>query len=242
MFAGLNVRGQMRLTPTQKMSAEPTSERLASAVCVMMGCSSVASAVTLPCSTATGRAENRHPRPMDAAMAQTMTASSAPLRASVDQSPARPSWMEPTMAMAPMQTVSDAVTNPSTKRASPELPVLSRNHVPRVSKRASRSSSSPATVPRASEMSIVIVPCVPRVMVPSAAAVATSMCCSVPAAPTKMTHTPHARSRALWRRSVTSELARSPMVPPPTMQATFMSVPRPIMGLPALVRWRLAAL
>lgn len=181
-------------------------------------------------------------RPMDAAMAQTMTASSAPLRASVDQSPARPSWMEPTMAMAPMQTVSDAVTNPSTKCASPELPVLSRNHVPRVSKRASRSSSSPATVPRASEMSIVIVPCVPRVMVPSAAAVATSMCCSVPAAPTKMTHTPHARSRALWRRSVTSELARSPMVPPPTMQATFMSVPRPIMGLPALVRWRLAAL
>lgn len=48
MFAGLNVLGQMRLTPTQKMSVEPTSERFASAASVMMGWSSVARAVTLP--------------------------------------------------------------------------------------------------------------------------------------------------------------------------------------------------
>ena len=84
MLAGLNVRGQMRFTPTQKTSMEPTRLRFASAASVMMGCSSVASAVMLPCSTPTGRAEKRQPRPMEAAMAQTMMASSAPLSMRVE--------------------------------------------------------------------------------------------------------------------------------------------------------------
>ncbi len=94
------------------------------------------------------------------------------------------------MAMAPMQTVSEAETNPSTKRVSPELPVLSRSHSPRVSKRASMSSSSPATVQSASETRSIIVPWVESAMEASVAMVATSVCWSVPAAPTKMTQRP----------------------------------------------------
>lgn len=43
-------------------------------------------------------------------MVQTMMQSSAPLRASVDQSPSRPSWIDPTIAMAPIHTVSEVET------------------------------------------------------------------------------------------------------------------------------------
>ena len=135
-----------------------------------------------------------------------------------------------------MQTVSDAETNPSMKLASPELPVLSRSQRPRDSNRASRPRTSPTTEPAASDMSSIMVPCVERETEPFAATVATSMCWSVPAAPTKMTQTPHERSSASWRRCVTSELASSPMEPPATMQATLISVPRPTMVLLACAR------
>ena len=192
---------------------------------------SVASAVTSPWKTPTESAEKMQPLPIDAAIAQTMIASMEPLSARADQSPARPSWMEPTMAIAPTERVSDAVTKPSTKRGSPELPVWSRSHFPRSSKRASMSMTSPMTVPSAIDTTSIIVPVVERRTVPSSATVATSMCWSVPAMPTNTMHAPHARRSASCRRSVTSELAARPMSPPIMIRVTLMKVPRPGIGL-----------
>ena len=65
----------------------------------MMGESAPANNVIVPWNTATGRAEKMQPRPSDAVMVQTMMQSNAPFRASVDQSPSRPSWIDPTMAI-----------------------------------------------------------------------------------------------------------------------------------------------
>ena len=74
------------------------------AAVVMMGESAPANSVIVPWNTATGRAEKMQPRPSEAVMVQTMMQSNAPFRASVDQSPSRPSWIDPTMAMAPIHT------------------------------------------------------------------------------------------------------------------------------------------
>lgn len=56
ILAVRKVWGRMRLTPTQKMSMEPTSERLSRAAVVMMGESAPANSVIVPWNTATGRA------------------------------------------------------------------------------------------------------------------------------------------------------------------------------------------
>ncbi len=85
-------------------------KRLLRAAVVMMGESAPANNVIVPWNTATGRAEKMQPRPSEAVMVQTMMQSSAPLRASVDQSPSRPSWIDPTIAMAPIHTVSEVET------------------------------------------------------------------------------------------------------------------------------------
>ena len=235
MFAGLKVWGQMRLVPTQKMSTEPTRLRLASAASVMTGEIRVASAVTQPWKAPTESAENTQPFPIEAAMAQTMMASIEPLRTSDEQSPVRPSWMEPTMAMAPTLTVSDAVTKPSTNRLSPLLPVRSRSHSPRRSKQPSMSATSPITEPTAMETTSIMVPVVESATEPFAPTLATSMCCRVPAMPTNMMQTPQARSSVSCKRSVTSELARSPMTPPTMTRATLMRVPRPGMAVPCSI-------
>ena len=60
----MNVLPQMRFTPTQKMSMDPTSERLSSAPAVMMGWIKRASRVIVPWNTPTGKAEKMAPRPM----------------------------------------------------------------------------------------------------------------------------------------------------------------------------------
>ena len=91
ILAVRKVWGRMRLTPTQKMSIEPTSDRLSRAAVVMMGESAPANSVIVPWNTATGRAEKMQPRQSEAVMVQTMMQSRAPMRASVDQSPSRPS-------------------------------------------------------------------------------------------------------------------------------------------------------
>ena len=81
----------------------------------MTGRSSVASRVMEPSNTRIGIAENAQPLPMEQVMTMMMIRSSTDLVARMLQSPRRPSCSEPTIAMAPMHTVSEAVTKPSTK-------------------------------------------------------------------------------------------------------------------------------
>ena len=112
----------MRFTPTQKMRIAPTVERLAIAAADMMGWIRRASRVSDPSNIKTGMAEKMQPLPMDVVMMQTSSASMAPLRMRVEGSALMPSWMDPTIAMAPMLTVSDAVTKASTNENLPRCP------------------------------------------------------------------------------------------------------------------------
>ena len=151
MLATRKVLGQIRLMPMQKMRIEPTVERLASAAAVMSGCKKLASRVRAPWSASTGIAAKMQPLPIDVVMVHTSRASMAPLIASVVQSPVMPSWMAPTMDMAPIATESDAVTKASTNSESPLLPVAYLSHSPKRSIWRSRSSISPMSDPSASE-------------------------------------------------------------------------------------------
>ena len=134
-----------------------------------------------------------------------------------------PSWMEPTIAMAPMHTVSELVTNPSTKELSPSLPVLARSHTPRSSKRLSRLMASPISDPAAKEETIIIDPVETSAPLSSA-----SMPDNAPASPTKSTLTPVAFMRVSCTRGVKSPPPSMPTTPPTTMSATLMMVPSPI--------------
>ena len=105
---------QIRLIPTQKISTFPTKERYPMAVSVMIGRITVASRVTAPSQRNTGIAEKTQPFPRELVMTITMTRSRMDLVPSVYQSPEIPSCMAPTIAMAPMHTVRDAVRKPFT--------------------------------------------------------------------------------------------------------------------------------
>ena len=74
------------------------------------------------------------------------------------------------MAMAPMQTVNDAVRKASMKPVSFSFPVRFRSQVPKRSNRPSRSMISPISAPSAREMIIIMVPWVPRAAESPAAA------------------------------------------------------------------------
>ena len=116
---------------------------------IVDGCTARASSVTIPWKMPTGMAEKRQPRPREALMTQTITISSSALRARVEWSPEMPSWMEPTTAMAPMQTVREAETKPSTNRFSRALPVFTFSQLPNCSIRRSRLIHSPSSDPTA---------------------------------------------------------------------------------------------
>lgn len=66
-------------------------------------------------------AEKMQPFPMEQVITRIIIKSSTAFAARIDQSPAIPSSSAPTIAMAPMETVRDAVTKPSTKLLSPPL-------------------------------------------------------------------------------------------------------------------------
>ena len=83
-FATFTFFPKTRLMPTQKISTFPTSDRFASAPSVMTGRISPASAVMLPCSTATGIAENAAPFPMELLITIMMIRSSTALVARME--------------------------------------------------------------------------------------------------------------------------------------------------------------
>ena len=138
-----------------------------------------------------------------------------------------PSWIAPTMAIAPMHTVSDAVTNPLTNPASPSLPVLARSQTPNCSKRASRSIASPMTAPTARLMRIVMVPPEESAELPSEAVATASIFSMAPPMPRKRTARPQAWMSASCSFCVMRRRPSRPTTPPTTMQHTLMMVPRP---------------
>ena len=196
----------------------------------MIGESAPANNVIVPWNTATGRAEKMQPRPSEAVMVQTMMQSSAPLRASVDQSPSRPSWIDPTMAMAPMHTVSEVETKALVNSLSPSLPVLRLSHSPRFSMAASKLMASPMSEPSANETMSMVVP-----VVASAFPSMMSIFCMVPPRPINRTHSPDAFMSVSWMRGVMKRPPANPKRPPATKSATLMIVPKPGMSPPVLM-------
>ncbi len=87
------------------------------------------------------------PLPRVAVRSMMMTPSRTLLVKRTDGSPSRRSLIEPMTAMAPMQTVSEAVTKPSINRVSPALPETRFSHAPNAVMRASMFSSSPMRPP-----------------------------------------------------------------------------------------------
>ncbi len=119
----------------------------------------------------------------------------APLTVRVEKSPVMPSWMAPTMDMAPIATESDAVTKASTNSESPLLPVAYLSHSPKRSIWRSRSRISPMSDPNASEMTTSAEP--PAEISPPDTV---SMPLMAPEMPMKMMATAVARSRRLRSR------------------------------------------
>ena len=155
-------------------------------------------------------------------MIMTMTASRTVLAKSTDGSPSRRSLMEPMTAIAPMQTVNEAVTKPSTKRVSPLLPVFRRSQMPNFSMRSSMLMASPMRAPPMRLASMQFVPTSARPP-PSSA----SISLTAPVRPRKMTATAQAIMSVFWKRSEIKRPQPSPSIPPATMPATFAKIPIP---------------
>ena len=102
-----------------------------------------------------------HPRPIEAAMTMTTIASRIALVTSSEMSPNRPSLIAPTTAIAPMQTVSEAVRNASRNFESPSLPTFLRSQTPNFSILPSRSMAPPVTAPRMKLKMVIMVPVAP---------------------------------------------------------------------------------
>ena len=125
------------------------------------------------------------------------------------------------MAMAPMDTVREAVTKALTKPASPWLPVLSRSHSPRRRNRPSMFSTSPTAAPRARESTTSMER--PAVRLPLSTRSIPSM---APVMAMNMTHMPLVRARdSCWLGR-----KRFPARRPATMLALLRRVPSPIIG------------
>lgn len=105
--------------------------------------------------------------------------------------------IDPTTAIAPTHTVSEAWTNPPTKPPSPSLWEIFLSHAPKRSIAASMLMISPMSAPSTRLAISVIVP--PLERVPSAAAL--SIFSIAPAIPRNITHTPaRHRERFLYAR------------------------------------------
>ena len=110
MFSRRILFFQTKLMPTQKTKIAPDKDKLVNAAVVIYGAAKRADKVITPWIATTGITENMQPFPKAAANAMRTMLSKAVLKSSMDKSPLAPSLMAPMMAMAPMETVIDAVT------------------------------------------------------------------------------------------------------------------------------------
>ena len=189
----------------------------------MIGSRKPASRKMIPWKMPTEIAEKMQPLPSADVMIMTMTASITVLANRTEGSLSRRSLIEPMTAMAPMQTVRDAVTKPSTNRVSPPLPVFCWSQCPKRSMRSSRSMASPMTAP---PMRLASIQFVPTSVTPPSAPIC-SISLTVPVKPRNITATAQAIMMAFWKRSDISRPHPSPKSPPPTMPNTFAKTPIP---------------
>ena len=141
----------------------------------------------------------------------------------MEWSPRMPLLMEPTIAMAPTQYTSDAVTKPLLTLPCPlaSEPILRSANCPSWSSRLSMPSALPSSPPTAMEMTMHMVPFTLRE--PSAFAVSTAS--NVPLMPMKITASPSACITAERRRSGSPLRSRRPSAQPARINTTLMSVP-----------------
>ena len=170
-------------------------------------------------------AEKIQPFPREQVMTIMMIRSKIALVSNMEKSPVRPSSMAPTMAMAPMHTVNEAVTKPSTNRASLLLPVFCFSHSPNRSNQCSMLISSPTNAPSArlptNSMArpLTTLP-FSTVRIPS----------STPPMAMNSTETPQAFCKESWCRSFKNLPNRPPRIPPRMMATVLISVPKPNMA------------
>ena len=127
------------------------------------------------------------------------------------------------MAIAPMQTVSEAVTKALTNSASPLLPVFAFSHSPNCSKRSSMRAASPRRVPSARQSTTSM-----DFPLASSPASIFSIPCIAPATAMNRTLTPQAFVKESCCSSWISFPAKCPTSPPATMLAPLMIVPSPV--------------
>ena len=126
------------------------------------------------------------------------------------------------MAMAPMQTVREAVTKAFTNCLSPSLPVFRFSHSPKRSKPFSMPISSPMTVPMARQsttsMDLPLTRVLPSIL---------SMPCMAPAMAMNRVLTPQAVVRDCCCSCFRSLPVKWPISPPRMMAALLITVPSP---------------
>ena len=135
--------------------------------------------------------------------------------------------MDPMIAIAPMETVRDAVTKAFTKPTSPLLPVLAFSHSPNASNPFSMPIRSPITVPTARHSTTSMD--FPLLMAPS---LMRSIPSIAPAMAMNRMLTPQARFRDSCCSGLNHFPANCPTNPAATMLTLLMIVPNPIILLP----------
>ena len=125
--------------------------------------------------------------------------------------------MEPTIAIAPMQIVSDVLTNASIKRESLE-PAFSFSQPPNFSNWSSIFRNSPIRAPDAMDRESRIAP-----WEEMASSVMTSIFSSAPAIPMNMTDTPSADMMIFSYDSFSPFFSSSPRTPP-AMTASVLTI------------------
>ncbi len=147
-------------------------------------------------------------------MTATTTMSMAPLANSVEWSPERPLWSDPTTAMEPTQMNSVAATNPSEKRPMAAEPRkrwarASCTRSPRRLRAPSMSSARPRRLPSTTE----------------ATTASTGVEPVMPPAATRMTQSPRPSMRKSPSPWDTRRRRASPATPPATVSAPLTKAP-----------------
>ncbi len=165
------------------------------------------------------------PAPRDAVNTTAATPSITDLANKMEGFAFRPSSSEPTIAIAPTQNSSEAVTNASTKVDVPEPfeGIRPLNHSPIPSSRRSMSSASPMIAPAAIQSTMSKVYCVETPSLPT-----TRICESAPPRPIKNEQSASADRMVFSKRWGRPPLSSSPSVVPNATVPQLTMVPRPI--------------
>lgn len=153
---------------------------------------------------------------------QIITASRIAFAIRTEQSPLTPSFIEPITAIAPIQTVQDALTNADTNESSPVLWLFILSHSPNLSTRAFILIISPIRPPKVRLTIIITVP-----LVDSLPSDSDSIFCITPPTASIIIATALTDSRVSFILSFSFLPNSNPHSPPNISRATFITVPSP---------------